>query len=249
MVLELMLRPHEAEFHPWKVFVVSLIVTVAGYAISAYLFPENYSAVSVFMIALVLTPIFTGLFLAEEKDEEKGKSYLPNIISVFWFMFLGVSLGYVLIYLLPFPEPVSQLKEIAKVSGYFVNPEELAAIFMNNMRVLMITYFFSVLFGATAVFILAWNASILGTWVSKVFVESSHATGLGIIKAIAIGFLSIAAHGIPEITAYFLAAVAGGLLSVAMIKRKLHLVLNESAILIGLSIAMLLFAALIEAAV
>ncbi|HEY9702953.1 MAG TPA: stage II sporulation protein M, partial [Allocoleopsis sp.] len=108
-------------------------------------------------------------------------------------------------------------------------------------------------------FILIWNASIVGTAIGS-FVRGSidamtqtvcGPTAGTTFCAITSGILRYAIHGIPEILAYFVAALAGGIISIAVINheftsRKFEHILLDSADLIMLAIGILFFAALIE---
>ena len=58
-------------------------------------------------------------------------------------------------------------------------------------------------------------------------------------------------HGIPEIAAYFIGALAGGIVSVAVIKHDVHsekfwTILQDSLNLVILAVIILFFASLIE---
>jgi uncharacterized membrane protein SpoIIM required for sporulation len=86
---------------------------------------------------------------------------------------------------------------------------------------------------------------------------SAYATAAGLVKLagyLHIGSLSLlryALHGFPEILAYFVGGLAGGIISVAVIKhdfgtKTFEKILLDSSDLIIISLAMLLLAALIE---
>jgi len=111
------------------------------------------------------------------------------------------------------------------------------------MYVLIFTLVFSLIFGAGVIFILAWNASVIGAAIG-IFTNSS-------LKALPLGLLRYMIHGLPEIAAYFLVALAGGLVSIAVIKHesgtdKFWGVLQDSLNLIILAIVVLFLAALME---
>ena len=247
MVFELLVRPHEAEAHPWKVFVLSSVLSIIAYVISIKLFPSSYSTASVLMAAMFLTPIVTGIFISEEKEEERGKSDIPKIINVMWMIFLGAMVSFFAIYLLPLPAPASQAKEIARISGSALLPGQIGEIISNNMTVLLITYLMSFLFGATAILIVIWNASIVGTWAGKIFERAVSQQGIGqAIVAAGQGLLSISLHGSLEFTAYFLAAIGGGIISVSLLRKRLHKGLETSVMLFGVSVLLIVVAGIIE---
>ena len=96
---------------------------------------------------------------------------------------------------------------------------------------MMFSLLFAFLYGVGAIFILTWNASVIATAVGN-FIRTGiaeAATMLGLAKSAAyfkvfsLGLLKYAIHGIPEIFAYFAAGLAGGIISVAMLKHGLDM--------------------------
>ena len=116
-------------------------------------------------------------------------------------------------------------------------------IFANNIYVLIFTLVFSLLFGAGVIFILAWNASVIAAAIA-IFTRSD-------LNSLPMALLRYFVHGIPEIASYFIAALAGGIISFAVIRRDIGTerfwkVLQDSLNLIILSVIILFFAALLE---
>ncbi|MDP2666951.1 MAG: stage II sporulation protein M [Candidatus Diapherotrites archaeon] len=131
-------------------------------------------------------------------------------------------------------------------------------LFQNNATVLLLAVFFSFLFGEGALFLIGWNASIIGTVMGKissgVILTSTtndiwtlfHALGYGIYQGI--GFIP---HGIPEIGAYYIGAIAGGIISASIAKEaykshEFRTIAKDAAALIITAILLLVVAALIE---
>lgn len=131
-------------------------------------------------------------------------------------------------------------------------------ILLNNIKVLVFCLLFSVVYGLGAIFILAWNASVIGAAIGSYVTQGiSQVTGTGMQKVAAyvqiytIGFLKYAIHGIPEILAYFVAGLAGGIISIAVIKQNLGTkqfehILWDASDLIMLSVGILIVAAVLE---
>lgn len=116
-------------------------------------------------------------------------------------------------------------------------------ILINNIYVLIFILVFSLAFGAGAIFILAWNASVIAAAIG-IFTQAS-------LKHLHIGLMRYLIHGMPELIAYFVAALAGGMLSIAIIKHEFSKerfwhILKDSVDLIILAIIVLIIAALIE---
>ncbi len=95
-------------------------------------------------------------------------------------------------------------------------------ILFNNINVLILTLIFSLIIGAGAIFVLAWNATVIAT-ATGIFIRlklSDWPTSLALPTAI----MRYMLHGVFEIGAYFVGALAGGIISVAIIK---HDIRNE----------------------
>ena len=130
-----------------------------------------------------------------------------------------------------------------KVTTFLTAREKLVAIFANNVYVLIFTLVFSLIFGAGAIFVLAWNASVIAAAIG-IFSKSS-------IYNLPLGIARYMIHGIPEIGAYFIGALAGGIVSIAIIRHDTHSekfwsVLQDSLNLVILAVIVLFIAALVE---
>jgi len=105
----------------------------------------------------------------------------------------------------------------------------------------------SFFFGTGALFILSWNASVIGVFVSNLAKEFSAKYSYSLAQGHLDALLSIAVHGIPEIGAYFIAGIAGGILSFGMIRgRHDFRIAKDAAALYMLSALILVFAAVLE---
>ena len=100
---------------------------------------------------------------------------------------------------------------------------------MNNVRVLAFALLFSFIFGAGAIFILTWNASVIAVAIADtargIVSSGAEAVGVASVASYFHGFgLALARymiHGIPEIGGYFVGGLAGGIISIGVIKYKL----------------------------
>ena len=113
-------------------------------------------------------------------------------------------------------------------------------IFSNNIRILLFALLTSFIFGAGALFVITWNASIVGVFFGHMIFEVSW-------LELANFFL----HGIPEFLSFFLAAIAGGVLSVGLIRHhyrdpEFRTILKDCLILFAISVGVLLAAAVLE---
>ena len=129
-------------------------------------------------------------------------------------------------------------------------------IFLNNAKVLFFCLIFSFLYGTGAIFILTWNASVVaaatGNLIKEKLGAATAAVGYSTIStyfaASAHGFFRYMTHGIIEIAAYFIAGLAGGIISIALIKHNLEkdTVLIDAIDLILISVGLLFFGSFVE---
>jgi len=120
-------------------------------------------------------------------------------------------------------------------------------IFENNIGVTLLTIILSLIYGAGAIFIVVWNASILGVFFGEMILMANHGKGLGLLQGLLIG------HGPPELLAYIFAALSGAILSAVVAKNKLaphefEKVCEDVAFLILLAICSVAYGAVLEAA-
>ncbi len=119
----------------------------------------------------------------------------------------------------------------------------VSTILSNNFYVLLFSLLFSFLFGAGAIFILAWNASVIAIAMA-IFTK-------GNIVNLPASFLRYMIHGLPEIASYFIVALAGGIIGTAIIRhkfghKKFWHVLQDSLDLIIIALIVLIASAFIE---
>jgi len=131
-------------------------------------------------------------------------------------------------------------------TGNVVSSNVLTPILMNNIKVLLVSLLFAFFFGAGAIFVLAWNASVMGYVIGNL---ARNTLGL---MGMPIAFAKYFVHGIPEMLAYLTAALAGGIIYMAICsgdfmnpKRNKRIVIDAIALVL-ISIFLLILAALIE---
>lgn len=274
MVLESIITPLKAEKTPGRLFFIGFMYSTVGLFLSLWVFEEHASLVMVFLTVFACVPLlYSTMKLEEEKDikiENEGtllkehSKAISFLIMLFFGMIIAFSLWYTLL-----PAPITnslfkvQTQMIVnlnqQVTGSVANITLFSKIFLNNLKVMIFCILFSFLYGAGAIFILTWNASVIGVAIGN-FIRTHISTysaqfGLGNISsyfyAASIGLFRYSLHGIPEILAYFIAGLAGGIISVAIIRhnyttKSFERILLDSSDLILAAIAVLFIAALIE---
>lgn len=206
-------------------------------------------------------PLIWALIVREEKEEEERLKLLPQnslayhlpLIEVFAFFFLGATVSYCFWFSVLPPEQAqaifsSQLQEIKNIGlsvGKVIDFEFGTQLFRHNMLVLLFMLAFSLIYGIGSVYLLLWNASIIGVFIGTKLQA-------GGISALIAGVIGIFPHGVFELGAYFIATIAGGMLSTAIMHRhngkpQFKLILADISVLLMVSVVMLGIAALLEA--
>lgn len=139
-------------------------------------------------------------------------------------------------------------------AGFAIRPDVFLMIAANNLKLVVLSTLLSFVFAAGALFILAWNASVVGvavgTIINKLRVAGTIAP-LALGGGLGIGTAFYVLHLIPEIVAYFYASVAGAFISSALLRyrplsKQSNRLLVISAALLAISVGMILLGALIE---
>lgn len=276
MVLESLLNPLKAEKRPWEMFFLGFVYSSIAILLSLWIFKDQTSLVMVFLTVMACVPIvYNTMKLEESKDLviSKERALLKEhnrAIMFLMFLFFGITLSFVAWYVfLPsttlnivFDKQISTIQAINnQVSGNaYQQFSTFSKILFNNIKVLSFAILFAFIYGAGAIFILTWNASVIGTAIGN-FIRSNLSQYAGLLgfekfssyfNVVSIGLLRYILHGIPEILAYFYGGLAGGIISVAIIKKHYkderfsHVLFDVSELLI-ISISFLLIAAFIEA--
>ncbi len=232
MVLEAILSYDKIKSNPWYVFLLGVILSSIAVLVSLGLFRNQGSLIMVFFTCIVVFHFIYYAIKSEEMNdilmdgEKKILRAHSKTILLFMMLFLGFLFSYSF-WALVLPDHITQTlfsvqyQTISNlnsaVSGSAVSAQYAGTIFINNLKVLFFCILFSFLYGAGAIFILTWNASVGGAFIGN-FVKtkllsysSAHAITLGLVRYLP--------HGIPEMAGYFVGALAGGIISVAIIRK------------------------------
>lgn len=274
MVLESLVSPVTAEKKPWELFFLGFLYASVAMFISIQIFDSNAGLLAVFLTVVASIPLMYGTIKYEElKDTWNIKEIAllkehSKALTAFMLLFLGITVAFSLWYIfLPpgkaitvFSIQIQTINEInAITTGFSANLNVLSQIFLNNIKVLTFCILFSFFYGAGAIFILTWNASVISVATGTIFrnkiAEYTLSAGFPNIAAyfhvFSISFMRYMTHGFFEILAYFIAGLAGGIISVAIIQHdfrseKFMKILLDASDLIFIAIGVLFFAALVE---
>jgi len=274
-MLETLLNPKKAERRPWELFFIGFFYAAVSLLMVNWLFAGNpifsnhMSILTItFTVMLSIPFMYYTIKLEGERDafEENRIKMLRGhgrAISAFLWLFFGFTIAFSLFYIL-FPSFVgsnfqTQIEQYCSINMPFRFKEcvsnavtanaismgggRVLDILTNNLYVLLFCIIFSLVFGAGAIFILAWNATVIATAIG-IFAGSS-------VSNMPAAIFRYIIHGLPEIVAYFIAALAGGIISISLIRYDIKdprfwNVMADSLNLILISIVMLIFASLIE---
>jgi len=275
MVVEYFLNPFKAEKKPWEMFFLGFLYTSIGIFLSLWIFRNEASLIMVFMITMAALPIFYNTMRLEESKDllmDKESEILREhnkAIAFFMYLFIGITIACAVWYVILPSSTVSQLfdKQTGtiqainnQVSGNVIhNMNAFWRIFFNNFKVLAFSILFSFVYGAGAIFILSWNATVIGSAIGN-FIRaniSSYTSSLGLLEAgnyfhvVSLGLLKYSIHGVPEIAAYFYGGLAGGIISVAIIKKhfrtkKFPAIMRDFSELVLIAIGFLIAASFLE---
>lgn len=270
MVIESLLPIQRAENKPVSMLFLAFLYATIAVFVGVWIFPNYAGLTMVFFTVMALLPIMLRMISFEES---KIFSRLANTLThkdalpFFVFMFLGTVIAYTFWFIV-FPETmvdtlfqiqINTIEQInTNISGGF-SAGYMTSIIFNNLRVLFFVLLFSFIYGAGAIFILTWNASVIAVaigntargLISSAAASTGAAGAATYFHAISLSSLRYLIHGIPEIGSYFVGGLAGGLISVAVIRhelfdQKFNKVLIDAMHLVLLSVGILLVSAVVE---
>jgi len=275
MVLETIINPINAERKPWEMFFIGIVYSSVAILLSFWIFHEYTSLVMVFLTTMACVPLLYNTIKLEEKkdmivnDERTLLREHSKVISFLLFLFLGFAISFAVWYVF-LPADLAQnafsvqTQTITNINSgatgmAFQSLSTFTKIFFNNIKVLIFCILFAFIYGVGAIFILTWNASVIGAAIGN-FIRtgiSAEASMLGLAGAakyfqiFSFGLLRYVIHGVPEIAAYFIGGLAGSIISIAVIRhdlgtKKYEKILLDSSDLVIIAIVVLFLAALLE---
>lgn len=239
MVLESLIKPEKAEKSPALMFLIGFFYSSLGLFLAWWVFGSYASLSAIFLTTIPLIVIMTKVIKLEEKKDLEIHGELALLrehekaVWLFIFLFLGMVIAYSFLFtILPkeigenlFSFQIEILKQVTGRSvGYVTQFTELQSILENNLRVLAFCILFSFIYGAGAIFILTLNASVIGVAAGDILRESiKNFAGFANLDYLYNYFQTFPfpycflIHGIPEMAAYFVGALAGGIISFAVV--------------------------------
>jgi uncharacterized membrane protein SpoIIM required for sporulation len=277
-MLESLINPKRAEKGPWKMFFIGILYASLSLLLVHFLFKgdavlsKSSGLIVVLFCVMFSIPFMYFIIRNEEKEDEEIETIWAvwkvhgDAIYAFLWLFLGFIVAFSFWSILlqnpnllnsqietycninspgQIDECISKYSMTSNVvsASALSNNSRLFSIVGNNFGVMIFTMIFSIIFGAGAIFVLAWNASVISAAIG-IFTEYK-------ITDLPLGILRYMIHGFPEIAAYFITALAGGILGVGIIRhgigdKRFRKVLLNVLVLIGIAVIVLIIAAVIE---
>ena len=287
-MIESLIKPETAEKKPTDAFIAGFLFTIFAciLALQIQAGDKGSGFLIVSFISIASAPFLVRLFKIEEK-KTKGNLFDRHsaLIQIFSFFFVGVIFGSSLFFVLTqnsaiFTDQVNDLcaKGVIKdkaclqqgmtgqatglfsTTGNAIKGLSFQIILFNNLKVLALAFVFSFLLGAGAIFLISWNATIIGVLIGKIaqdpisFGTTSFGNNilLNYLFALPYTLLRLLPHGIFEFGAYFFGAIAGGILSVAILKKQEEgnkaflLAFKDSIEYLIISIVLIIIGAVVE---
>ncbi|MBI2043058.1 stage II sporulation protein M [Candidatus Pacearchaeota archaeon] len=276
-MLESLINPARLEKGPLKMFFIGIVYASLSILLVNWFFSRdavlyNYAGMIVVTFCVMFSlPFMYYIIKIEEKEDEEASGFFgvwkvhSDAIYAFMWLFFGFVLAFSFWYIILQDQNLfnAQIETYCMINspdniencvqryafgsisttGAATKEARFLSIISNNIYVMIFTLIFSLIFGAGAIFILAWNASVISTAIG-VFTRYQ-------INEIPIGLARYMIHGFPEIAAYFITALAGGIFGVDIIRNgfmnlKSLRVIENVFILLFIAILLLVLAGVIE---
>lgn len=277
-MLEMLYNPKYSEKGPIKMLFIGLVyaslsLILVHWFFSGDIVQTKHSGLWVVLFCVAFSWPFMYFLIKQEAEEDESVTGFWGVMRAhsdalyaFMWLFLGfiIAFAFWFIILQNFSLLNTQIETYCVINspgnvetciknydftgkvigtGNMTSSARFIAILQNNVYVMIFTLVFSLLFGAGALIILVWNASVIGAAIAM-FSKYN-------LSEIPLGVLRYMIHGFPEIAAYFVTALAGGIFGAGMIKnglknKKIIRILENSVIMLFIALMILVVAALIE---
>lgn len=277
-MLESLVNPAKTDKHPIKMLFIGIIYASLSFILTRLFFGGDpvlvkYSGMIVVTFCVMFSLPFMYFIIKKEEDEDEETFGLVNvwkihkdaILALMW-LFVGFVIAFGFWHLviqdttmlnaqietyctINAPGHVQECVQnyaggnMLQPTGAFSKAGRLFSIIENNIYVMIFTLIFSLVFGAGAIFVLAWNATVIagaiGIFADYSLARLPHALARYMI------------HGFPEIGAYFITALAGGILGVGFLRhgindQRFFKVLENVAVLLFFALLILILAGVME---
>ena len=254
--------------HPSLALALGFIYSLLGYILANMFFIDKQVSIAMLFITTLLVVQTMIIALGDQMKHEatQHENFFQSHRSIFLgyiYMFVGAFMGYMVLgifadqYILKIFE--YQLDFLKKQEGlslqvlnqFFENRpvpqlENVLSILQHNLSVVLVCFIISLFVGAGGVFLVLLNASVFSSFA---IVMVKYLTETLRQAVLVIGIFSL--HVIPEAGAFMVAAIAGGILSKAVIAEKwgtanFNKVVKDAGKLLAFSCVLIILAGFIE---
>ena len=258
---------------------LGFIFSEIGIMTAIVLFRNDVSLMSIAFTSLLLLQPLSKMLTREANLEFRENKFSIHLIfndhkelfEIYFFLFLGIMLSYgVFAVILPDfhlvqmfgsqigipctgeisqPEFCNQLNPFLGYASSGIRT--FWEIVGNNLLVSIVALLFSLAYGAGSILFLTWNASVWGTVFGYFAKVSATTQGQPALLVFVNLMIKVLPHTITEASAYFMAVIAGGVLSKALLMpkisdEKLKHVLFDAGVFFIFSVLLVILAGLLE---
>ncbi len=232
MVLEHIFPEDWLEKKASYAFLLGIGYSIVGILIASILFPGDPALVAVAFTSMLLLPELYKIFDIEERKERMEKKITLKVlfrddwalVKIYLFLFLGILVVYSFgTMMLPAFETNTLFREQLEIrlgqgfAGQAVASSAVVDLFWsllsNNFMVMMACFILALLTGDGAIFLITWNASVWGTIFGYTAKTASNYSGESAFLVFGKIMAIVTPHMLIEGVCYFLAAIAGALIS------------------------------------
>jgi uncharacterized membrane protein SpoIIM required for sporulation len=261
MVFEQFLSSDNVKKNILFIFLLGVFYSFVGFAVSSYFFEAHVSVAMLFTLTLLLVPSITTIINIEEKVESKEgvrhffynhkdifKIYISLFFGIFFaFLLLGCfsNLGvfeYQISFLQSRGDLTANVIDNFAANEYIPSINNVFGLITQNLLVVIIAFVLSIFYGAGALFLIVLNASVFASFICYVIRETGKFLSLTGIFMI---------HLIPELSGFIAAAIAGGVVSRAIVREQFgsqgfRNVMKDALVLLLISAVLIIIGAFLE---
>ncbi len=215
--------------HPIKSsFFAGLVYSLIAFGFSSFLFknqPHLVGITTVFFIVLFAFPLFSAIMKKEEYIEKTETSFFKKnhaVLDYHFYFFIGVLLVFIIISMIQ-PFSVFTMADFFNIDTTVrtsidipppsvSNEAEFFSILTNNLFIVFVFFLLMLFFGAGGLLLIVLNASMAGGFIAQFYQDS--------VTHSFCQFSLFSIHFFPEMFGFLLAAIAGGLFVVDIVKEK-----------------------------
>lgn len=247
----------------WFAFILGASYSALGIGSALLLFPKEVGLAAVAFTSLLALPSLNRMLTLETKQAAAERKFdltdpfknHKDIFSVYIFLFIGVLLVFS-IFSIILPDIATNrifAEQITAVglAGNATGGGSFTSIFSNNMIVFLFALIASFIYGAGAIFIIIWNASVWGVVFGVIARDASTIVNYNPFVYLFLIMIAITPHMLTEAAAYIMAAISGGIVSKAVIlenafSERFTKIIQDALVIFFVAVVLLVFAAYVE---